>query len=215
MKFQNREQAGEKLAGEIISLKATEPVVLAIPRSGVPVGHAIARALSCPLDIIPLMKIPIPWAPEASYGAVAADGTSALNHPLLHRFELSEREIAIAVEAVAEQAKRREDLYRRGSPFPSLTAKTVVITDDGLASGYSMLAAVRFVRKREPLSVIVAVPVATEQAQGLLSSEPGIDGFIVLFKDTEQVFSLPSFYKEFGPLADEDVIRYLSSADNR
>ena len=86
MKFQNREQAGEKLAGEIIPLKAIDPVVLAIPRGGVPVGHALARALSCPLDVIPLMKIPVPWAPEASYGAVAADGTSALNLPLLRRF---------------------------------------------------------------------------------------------------------------------------------
>lgn len=206
---------GEKLAREILARRPARPVVLAIPRGGAPVGRALARALACPFDIIPLIKIPIPWAPEASYGAVASDGTRAINEPLLHRFELSEKELDMAIQAVLPIVKKREETYRQDRPVPSLNGKTVIITDDGLASGYTMLAAVRFVRKHKPLAVFVAVPVASEQGYTLLASEPGIDGIVVLVKDREQVFSLPSFYKDFDTVSDDDVVQHLSTGKNQ
>lgn len=212
MIFQNRTQAGEMLARELKSPPLVDPIVLAVPRGGVPVGAAIAKALGCPFDIIPLMKIPIPWSPEASYGVVTMDGTMALNMPLINRLELSERELEMAVHMVLEEAERQGQRYRQGRPFPALESKTVVITDDGLASGYSMLAAVVFVKKRNPSSLIVSSPVASDTALRLLKAEQGIDRFVILDADAEQTFLLPSYYKEFKTITDDDVMRELAGA---
>ncbi len=215
MMFLNRAQAGEKLAEKIKSFHLAGPLVLAIPRGGVPVGAAMARALACPLDVIPLINIPIPWNPEASYGAAVIDGTSAFNLPLVHRLEISETELEMATGRAMEEARRRARIYRNDRPFPSLAGKTAMLVDDGLSSGYSMLAAIRFIRKEKPLSVIVAAPVASDSAYRMLSAEAGIDGLIVLVRVTERVFSLSAFYKEFTPLADEDVVRHPSSASSK
>ncbi len=212
MIFLNSIQAGEKLAEKIQPLLLAGPLVLAIPRGGAPVGAAAARALACPLDVISLVRITIPWDPEASYGAVTMDGTSALNLPLIHRLEISAAELEMASGMVREEAGRRERTYGNGRPFPSLAGKTVILVDDGLSSGYSMLAAGRFVRKKNPLAVIVASPVSSDSAYRMLSSETGIDRLIVLVKDMEQVFRLAGFYKDFKPLTDMDVISCLSSA---
>lgn len=210
MIFQNRAQAGEKLGAELLSLELRDPFVLAVPRGGVPVGKAVAAALACPLDVIPLIKIPVPWMPEASYGAAAVDGTLALNMPLVHRLELSEREIEMASEPVIREAQRREDIYRRGRDFPSLEQKSVVIVDDGLGSGYSMLAAVDFVRKRNPRMVVAAAPVASNGAFRMLAALPRVNLLIVLIRDPDQIFSLNSHYRDLSALEDDDVIRSLS-----
>jgi len=210
MIFQDRRQAGEKLAQELQTLALEDPLVLALPRGGVPVGSAVAKALSCAFDVIPLMKIPIPWSPEASYGVVVMDGTTVLNTPLVNRLELSERELEMAAAGVLREAKRREQSYRGGRPFPELTGRTVILVDDGLASGYSMLAAVIFAQKRQPRSIIVAAPIASDMAYRMLAAEKGIDRIITLARDVEPVFSLSSYYKEFKTLTDDDVIRELS-----
>jgi len=209
MIFQNRRQAGEKLARELQALGRKNTIVLAIPRDGVAVGGAVAKGIGCPFDVIPLMKIPIPWNPEASYGVVAMDGTMVWNRPLMNRLELSERELEMAAAVVIEEAKRSEQLYRRGSPFPNLDNKTVVLIDDGLASGYSMLAAVNFVKKRRPGSIIIATPVASDIACRMLAAEEGIERIIALVQDPEPFFSLESYYREYKFLTDDDVIREL------
>jgi predicted phosphoribosyltransferase len=212
MIFQNRKQAGEKLAQELKKLHLIDPVVLALPRGGVPVGAAVARALACALDVIPLIKIPIPWSPDASYGVVVMDGTFALNKPLIHRLELSEREIEMAATIVIQEVKRREKLYRGDKPFPPLDTRTVILTDDGLASGYSMLAAAAFVKKRSPLAVVAAAPVASDVARKMLAAAASINRLVTLSVDAEQLFSLSSHYKEFKPVSDDDVISLLSAA---
>ncbi len=211
MIFQNRIQAGEKLARELTTLGLRDPFVLAVPRGGVPVGSAVAKALACPFDVIPLIKIPIPWSPEASYGAVAADGTMALNMPLVHRLEMSEREIDMCAHAVVGEVQRRARLYRKDTPFPSLEKKAVIIVDDGLGSGYSMLAAVEAAKKRNPRIIIAASPVASDTAFRMLAAKPLINLLIVLVRDSEQVFSLSSYYKEVRPVTDDDVVASLSS----
>ncbi len=212
MIFQNRKQAGEKLALALSSLALTEPLVLALPRGGVPIGSAVAQGLSCPLDVIPIMKIPIPWNPEASYGVVAIDGTMALNMPLIHRLELSEREIEMAAQKVMQEVERRAQLYRNNKPFPSLEQRSVIIVDDGLRSGYSMLAAADFVKKKNPRLIVAAVPVASDTAYRMLSTKRQIDKLLALVRDPEQVFPLSSYYKEFNSLTDDDVVRCLISA---
>jgi predicted phosphoribosyltransferase len=210
MIFLNRTQAGEKLAQELRDLDLVDSLVLAIPRGGVPVAAAVAKILGCSFDIVPMVKVPIPWSPEASYGAIASDGTMALNQPLIHRLEVSLRELEMAALKISEEAKRRERLYRGERPYPALENRTVTLIDDGLCSGYSMLTAIYFARKRRPKSIIVAAPVASEAALMVLSEEPEIDRLVVLSRDAEQVFSLNAHYKDFTPITDDDVIRYLS-----
>lgn len=146
MPFHNRTQAGEKLAQELAKLAPIDPLVLVLPRGGVPVGREVARILNCPYDVIPPMKIPIPWSPEASYGVVVMDGTVVMIKPLINRLELSDAELEIAANAVQQEAKRREQVYRHGKPFPELVGREVLLADDGLASGYSMLAAASFAK---------------------------------------------------------------------
>ena len=210
MIFQNRIQAGEKLAQALKALGLADPIVPALPRGGVPVGATIAKSLTCTLDVIPLIKIPIPWSPAASYGVVVMDGTFALNKPLMHRLELSEREIEMTMRVVLEEARRRETLYRCTRPIPPLEGKTVVLTDDGIASGYSILAAAAFVRKRHALAIVAAAPIASNMASKVLSAEEGINRLVTLSVDAEPFFSLSSHYKEFKPISDEDVVRFLS-----
>lgn len=210
MIFQNRRQAGEKLAQELKNLALPASIVLALPRGGVPVGSVVAKVLACPFDVIPLMKIPIPWSPEASYGVVAMDGTMALNKPLVNRLELSDRELEMAADRVLQEAKRREQLYRGGRPFPDLSGRTVILIDDGLASGYSMLAAAGFAKKRRPRSIVIAAPVASVTAVCRLANEKGIERIITLVQDEEQLFSLASHYRDFTTLTDDDVLRELA-----
>lgn len=212
MIFQSRVQAGEKLAQELLSLELRNPFVLAIPRGGVPVGRSVAKVLACPLDVIPMIKIPIPWSPDASYGTVASDGTLALNLPLIHRLELSEREIEMASGNVMQEVQRREQLYRKNMPFPFLEQKSVVIVDDGLGSGYSMLAAVDFVKKKKPRLIVAASPVASDSAFRMLAAVPQVNLLLALTRDPEQVFSLSSYYRDFKPVTDDDVIDCLSSS---
>jgi predicted phosphoribosyltransferase len=209
--FQSRIQAGEKLAAELLSLDLRNPVVLAVPRGGVPVAGSVAKVLNCPLDVIPLIKIPIPWSPEASYGAAASDGTLALNLPLMHRFELSEREVEIASRPAIEEVRKREQLYRNGKPFPPLNGKSVIIVDDGLGSGYSMLAAVEFAKKKNPRMVVATAPVASDSAFRMLAALPHVNLLIALVRDAEQVFSPASYYKDFAPVSDNDVLACLAA----
>ncbi len=210
MIFQDRTQAGRKLAQELKSLGLIDPLVLALPRGGVPVGRAVSHVLACALDVIPLMKIPIPWSPEASYGVVAMDGTLALNMPLVHRLELSERELEIATSLVRHEAERREQLYRQGKPYPELENRSVILVDDWLASGYSMLAAVNFVKKRRPRAVIVAAPIASDSAIRMLAAGRDVASIVTLVNDAEPFFSLAAYYKDFKTLTDGDVLRELA-----
>jgi len=212
MMFQSRAHAGEKLAEKLMSLGLRDPFVLAVPKGGVPVGSAVAKALACPFDVIPLIRIPIPWSPEASFGAVAMDGAMALNMPLIHRMELSKREIEMSAQMVMREVKLREQLYRNGRSFPSLEQKSVIIVDDGLGSGYSMLAAADVAKKKNPRMIVAASPVASDTAFRMLAAKPHINLLLALVRDPEQVFSLSSYYKEFRPVTDDDVVRCLSSA---
>lgn len=212
MIFKDRTQAGEKLAQALKDLALSDPIVLALPRGGVPVGKAVAHVLNCVLDVIPLMKIPIPWNPEASYGVVAMDGTIALNSPLVNRLELSDRELAVATSMVLKEAQRQERLYRQGKLFPRLESRTVILIDDGLASGYSMLAAVNVVKKRQPRTIIIGAPVASDVAIRMLAADKEIASLVTLVNDAEPFFSLTAYYREYDTLTDDDVLRDLASS---
>ncbi|MCL6431658.1 MAG: phosphoribosyltransferase [Anaerolineae bacterium] len=209
--FETRDQAGRELAGVLAeSYAGTEAVVLAVPRGGVPVGAPIAARLQAPLDVIVPRKIPIPWEPEAGFGAVAPDGTIVLNEQLVPLLGLSEAEILAEARLVQQEIQRRTRVYRGNRPPPATAGRLVILTDDGLASGLTMIAAVRSVRRNGPRQIVVAVPVAPRSSLERVS--PEADEVICLIEQERGPFAVASFYRFFPDLSDEEVIRLLSEA---
>jgi putative phosphoribosyl transferase len=209
MFFEDRLQAGEELAKKVKELEPLlkDPIVLGIPRGGVPVGDRVAEAICAPLDTIVLRKLPIPASPEAGFGVVTLDKTTIFNQEMLSYIHLSDRTIQRIVDEVYAEVLRRNRIYRRGRPFPSLEDRSVIITDDGLATGFTMLGAVRFSKKRGAGETIVAVPVAHQGAYNLVSAES--DRTVALYVSRQPYFAVASFYGRFPDMSDEEVVRYL------
>jgi putative phosphoribosyl transferase len=208
MIFRDRREAGQKLAAALKALRLPDPLVLAIPRGGVPVGCELAKALHAPFDLIVPRKLPIPYNPEAGFGAVTPDGTVVLNDPLVRELGLSKSDIDNIVMAVLDEVQRRVKAYRPG-PALDLKGKTVIVTDDGLASGYTMIAAVRAVRKKAPEKVVVAVPCSPRSSVELLEKEA--DAVISLYVQEHGSFAVASYYEEFPDLSDGEVLALLGT----
>jgi len=207
--FADRIAAGEVLADKFFSTKPkfSDPVVLGIPRGGLPIGHCIAQKLGAPLDTVVLRKLPIPDNPESGFGAVTSDKSVIFNKSILSYLALDDSEIKKIVDDVHIEVLRREAIYRRGRPFPELQERSVILTDDGLATGITMLAAVRFVRARRPKEIIVAVPVAHHEAYNVIRQEA--DKVFTLHISDLPYFAVASFYVEFPDMEDQEVIFYL------
>jgi len=210
--FRNRLEAGEKLAGELRALKPElkDPIVLGIPRGGVPIGSRIAKSLKSPLDTIVLRKLPIPHNPEAGFGAVTLDKVAIFNEDLLSLIELTKLEIDRIINDVYKEVLRRDKVYRQDKPFPNLEKRSIILTDDGLATGYTMLAGVKFIRKKKAGQIIVAVPVAHREAYDLVRKES--DQTVVLHISDEPSFAVASFYKSFPDMSDQEVVSYLENS---
>ena len=208
--FRSRADAGKRLAERLLDYEGQDAVVLAIPRGGVPVGAEVARRLNARLDVIIPRKIPIPWNPEAGFGAITADGTIVLNQRMVKSLGLSKDEIQRAADEVREEIERRTREYRDDRPPTDVKGKTVILVDDGLASGYTMLAATESVRKHNPAKVIVAVPVASSAAARLVSAR--VDGMVALVTSERLPFAVAEFYGEWRDLTDEETVGYLRDA---
>jgi putative phosphoribosyl transferase len=210
--FKNRIDAGERLAQALNEKKQEfkDPIVLGIPRGGVPVGYVLAKEFECELDTIVLRKIPIPTDPEAGYVAVTLDKTVILNQEMLPHLRLSKEEMDQGIEEVYQEVIRRNKIYRKGKPFPDLETRSVILTDDGLATGYTMLAAIEFCRKKKPKEIIVAVPVASDSAAELI--QPEADQFVVLHVSHSFYFAVASFYERFEDMLDVEVVEILEKS---
>jgi putative phosphoribosyl transferase len=207
--FKNRYEAGLKV-GEIIAPLGKEirnPIVLGIPRGGIPVGMAVAEQLNCPLDTIGLRKLPIPFDPEAGFGAVTLDRITVFNQPLLDRLQLSQQQVNSVVDSVYREVIRRNEEYRQGRPFPSLRDHTVIICDDGLASGYTMLAAIEYARHKGAGQIIAAAPVAHDSAYEAVKQKA--DRVAVVYVTATTLFAVASHYDSFPEMSDEEVLAYL------
>lgn len=204
--FEDREEAGRRLA-EAYPGPADDPVVLGIARGGIPVGYSLAVALGGTLDVVTARKLPIPWNPEAGFGAVAPDGSVFLNRDMVLRLGLGETEIGEIAQEVLQEVRRREEAYRGKRPFPSLEGREVILTDDGLATGYTMLAAISMARKRRPRLLAVAVPVSPEDTARMIESR--VDLFLCLHRSRRYPFAVAEFYRDFRDLTDEEVRDYL------
>ncbi|MFQ6126005.1 MAG: phosphoribosyltransferase [Candidatus Heimdallarchaeota archaeon] len=209
--FENRYQAGKLLAKKLERYRDYAVIVLAIPAGGVPVGVAIAEHLQCGFHLMITRKIQIPWQPEAGYGAVAPDGSVVLNEPLVQQLHLTRDEIKQHVAIVLKEIDRRSKKFLGGVSFPNLTSKIVLLTDDGLASGFTMLAAIRAVMKQNPAKVIVAVPTAPASTINRIS---GVDVIICLNVRDSRFFAVADAYVRWHDLSDREVEEYLKKVDS-
>ena len=210
--FRDRIDAGSKLAQQLSEYKDQNAVVLSIPKGGVPVGYEVARHIHAEFDIILPRKIPIPWNPEAGLGAMSADGTIVLNEALVRGLGMSADEIEEAASGVRKEIERQTRAYRKDRLTPDIAGKTVILVDDGLASGYTMLAAIESVRKYNPKSIITAVPVASKSAVKLI--RPRVDKLVVLITGESLPFAVAGYYLIWQDLTDENVTTYLEGHTN-
>ena len=201
--FTNRKDAGIKLASRLMKYKEDTGVVLAIPRGGVPVATEIARALSFPMDIVLARKIGHPNNKEYAIGA------ASLNEFFIKdRDDISEKYISDELEIIRATLKNMDEKFTGYRNKISIKSKTIIIVDDGIATGNTILATIRLLRFSQPDKIIVAVPVATKSAVKMLSKET--DDVVVLHT-TDQFDSVGSFYEEFNQVSDEEVQRLLKS----
>lgn len=205
--FRDRDHAGEKLAEKLKGYKKSEAYVLAIPAGGVPVGFILSKRLRLHFDVILVRKIHIPWNREAGFGAISWDGVILFNEPLLRSLGLTEEEINSCIEEEKEDITKRMRLFRGDNPFPDLRDKTVILVDDGIASGFSMLAAIESVRRRDVKEIVVAVPTGSENAVSLV--EPHVDKLVCLNIRTGPIFAVADAYKAWRDLKEDDIMKIL------
>lgn len=205
--FENRHDAGKQLAEKLAGYAGKSVVVLAIPNGGVPVGIEVAGALKAELDVIVCRKVPMLLNPEGSLGAATDDGTIIINEEALRAIGLSRQRLEKDISRIRSDIKQRSLLYKGSRPIVRVAARSVIIIDDGLASGYTMMAAVESVRHRHPKEVIAAVPVASAIAFKRL--EKVADRVIACTVGYMPKFYVSDFYRHWHDLADSDVLRYL------
>lgn len=207
--YRNRTDAGRRLAEHLRSYRSRDVLVLAIPRGGIPVACEVALALGCDLDIIMPRKIPIPHNTEAGYGAVTEDGAIVLNDPLVRELQLTREQIDRQAAAVKSEIARRQKVFRKVLAPEPVSGKPVIVIDDGLASGYTMVAAVQSVRKRGARLVVAAAPVASES--GWERVRDAADKVVCPVISSTYPFSVASFYDEWYDLTDDEVIQHLEA----
>jgi len=205
--FDDRRQGGEVLAG-LVSGVCREGVVLGIPAGGMPVAARIAEVLHLPLDVAVVSKIVLPWNSEAGYGAVAYDGTVLLNEDYLATLGLSDHEVQAGIEATAEKVRRRVQRFRGTRPWPDLTAGTVILVDDGLASGFTLRAALAALRRDGARRIVVAVPTGHERAVTLLARE--VEALCCANIRGGWSFAVAAAYRRWHDVSDEEVEALLA-----
>ncbi|MEV5597183.1 phosphoribosyltransferase family protein [Streptomyces sp. NPDC052496] len=190
---------------------AADPLVLALPRGGVPVAAEVAREFRAPLDVLVARKIGVPGSPETGIGALVAEEQPVFDHRALRFLGLAEDRLAPSVARERAELHRREDLYREGRPEPRITGRTVLLVDDGLATGLTALAALRHLRRRQPAHLALAAPVGSRSAVTDLSEEA--DRVFVLHQP-DHFRAVGEWYDDFGQVGDDEVIAVLRAASS-
>ena len=208
--FSDRQEAGRLLSARLREFVEPTAMILAIPAGGLPVAFPLAKALGCGLDVLVVRKIQIPDNAEAGFGAIGPDGTVLLNERILEDLRLTSKEIESQVARTREVLRQREARFRQNRPFPSLANRQVILVDDGLASGYTMLAAIGFVRQQDARQVILAVPTASGRTVNLLL--PETDLLVCLNVRGGPVFAVADAYRSWYDLQDDEVINLLREA---
>jgi predicted phosphoribosyltransferase len=207
--YRDRRHAGAELSERLRHLKGRKDVVVvALPRGGVPVAHEVARAINAPLDVFLVRKLGLPSHPELAMGAIASGGVRVLNDDVIDWFGVPRGAIDAVARAEQQELERREDVYRNGRPAFDLRGRTVILVDDGLATGSSMKAAVQAVRLREPAQIIVAVPVGSART---CEEFADIADEIVCGRSPQDFAAVGQWYRDFSQTTDQEVSDLLSS----
>ena len=211
-RFLDRRDAGRQLAFKLVKYADRKDVILlALPRGGVPVAYEVANILKAPLDVFIVRKLGLPGKEELAIGAIASGGTRILNEDIVHTLHIDPSTIDEITERERLELQRRERQYRGDRPAPEVRGRTVILIDDGLATGASMMAAVHALRTRQPAQIIVAVPVAAPQAIRLLQSKVDEAVYVIAPEFFEGV---GKWYEDFSQITDEEVQILLSNMKN-
>ncbi|MFC1813603.1 phosphoribosyltransferase [Thermodesulfobacteriota bacterium] len=208
--FKDRKHAGKVLAEMLEAFRKTDGIVLGIPAGGVPVGAVVASRLGLLFDVAVVSKITLPWNTEAGYGAVAFDGTLKLNEGMLRNLSLTEDDIQKGISKTSAKVKHRVDKLRGGQPFPDISARPVILIDDGIASGFTLRVAVEAVRNAGAGHVMVAVPTGHRKSVEKIAEAvaalycPNIRGGLR--------FAVASAYEDWYDVAEEEVLEILEES---
>jgi len=211
--FQDRREAGRKLAEELARLGLADPVVLALPRGGVPVAAEIAEALNAPLDLVIVRKVGAPGNPELAVAAIV-DGDPpdvVLNREIVEVYDLDDGELRYLVAREQPELERRRAVYQAGRRKLPTAGRTVILVDDGAATGTTMKVAIRAIKRRSPREIVVALPVAPPDVVAELAREADR---VVCLSQPERFLALGYHYHEFPQLADEEVLSLLARSTN-
>ena len=210
MRFRDRTDAGQQLAKRLSRFaNRSDVVVLALPRGGVPVGYEVARALHAPLDVFLVRKLGLPGHEELAMGAIATGGVRVVNDEVVRRLGVPEAMIDEVAAEELKELKRRERSYRADRSAPNVKDRTVILVDDGLATGSTMRAAVAALRRLHPAWIVVAVPVGAADTCATLAEEADE---VVCVSMPEPFYAVGSWYEDFGQTSDDEVRALLDAA---
>ena len=208
--FKDRRDAGKQLAQELLAYAGrSDVIVLALPRGGVPVAYEVARALNAPLDIFIVRKLGLPGHEELAIGAIASGGIRVLNHDIVQVLKISQNIIDKVTRRELEELERREQAYRGERPPYNVRHRTVILIDDGLATGASMRAAVAALRAQNPSRIVVAVPTAAPET--CEAFQPEVDE-IICAMTPEPFYGVGHWYEDFSQTTDDEVRALLEEA---
>ena len=207
--FRDRREAGQRLADALLPYAPRDPVVLGLPRGGVPVAFEVARRLDAPLDVCIVRKLGAPGHEEFAMGAIASGGVELLSEHTVRSLGLTREQVAQVIGRERQELARRERAFRDGRPAVDVQGRTVIIVDDGLATGASMQAAVMALRSRRPAAIVVAVPVASSTACADIRR---IADVCVCLRTPEPFFGVGQWYANFGQTTDDEVRALLAAA---
>ena len=208
-RFRDREDAGRQLAERLAWYRDENPIVLALPRGGVPVGYEISRLLEAPLDVFIARKLCAPERPELGIGAVAQGGVRVLSARTVKALDIPKEYIERVAERETAEIKRRLRLLRGDRPEPEVQGRTAILVDDGLATGVTAWAAIRALIERDPRRLVLAVPVCAAQTTEAISSE--VDD-LVCIETPFDLMAISIWYRNFEQVPDEEVIELLKNA---
>lgn len=207
--FKDRKAAGIILADKLLEYKAASDVlILCIPRGGIVVGKEIAKKLKLPLDVVITRKIGAPHQPELSLGAVDPDGDVIWEKRLLDDLRFKINDLRLKIQEEKQEIKRREKLYRKGKKELNVVGKTIILVDDGVATGATMLSALHYLKRKRAKKVIIVVPVGAADAVAKIGSET--DEIVVPFVESD-FGSVGSYYKDFTEVSDNEVVYLMAN----
>jgi putative phosphoribosyl transferase len=208
--YADRRHAGRFLASKLHHYHNRDDViVLALPRGGVPVAFEVAEALDALLDVFIVRKLGVPIHEELAMGAIASGGVRVLNYDIIERLGITEQMIEAVVEEEEQELRRRESRYRGGRPPLDVKSRTIILVDDGLATGATMRAAIQALRTEQPASIVVAVPIAAKETCHQLQSEADE---VICAKTPEPLIAVGRWYSDFTQTTDEEVYELLNHA---